>query len=93
MKLQRSAMPSDPDPPDLTLLMNVSLQVSARLGMCTLTIGEILALGAGSVIELDRAANEPVDVVVNGRALARGEIVAVDERFGVRITELVTPAA
>jgi len=57
-----------------------------------MTIGEILGIGAGSVVELDRASDEPVDLIVNGKAVARGHIVAVDERFGVRITELLEPA-
>ncbi len=71
------------------VLMNVSLAVSAELGRCSLRLGDLLKLGSGAVVELDRRAGAPIDLLVNGRLIARGEIVAVDERFGVRITEVV----
>jgi len=77
------------DARNLDLLMNVSLAVSAELGRCTMRVDEALKLGKGSVIELDRPAAGPIDVLVNNRLVARGEIVAVDDRFGVRITEVV----
>jgi len=83
----------EPEPPNLAFLMNVGLQVAARLGACTMTIGEILGIGAGSIVELDRASDEAVDLIVNGKAIARGEIVAVDEKFGVRVTEILEPPA
>lgn len=73
----------------LDLLMNVSLGVSAELGRCTMRVSDVLKLGRGSVVELDRLANGPIDVLVNDRLVARGEVVAVDDRFGVRITEVV----
>jgi flagellar motor switch protein FliN/FliY len=71
------------------LLLNVSLALSAELGRRTMRLGELLKLGPGSVLDLDRRADAPVDLLVNGRLIARGEIVAVDERYGVRITEVV----
>ena len=74
---------------NIDLLMNVSLGVSAELGRCTMRVSDVLKLGKGSVLELDRLAGGPVDVLVNGRLVARGEVVAVDDRFGVRITEVV----
>jgi flagellar motor switch protein FliN/FliY len=77
------------DARNMDLLMNVSLAVSAELGRCTMRVGDVLKLGRGSVIELDRAAAGPIDVLINNRLVARGEIVAVDERFGVRVTEVV----
>jgi flagellar motor switch protein FliN/FliY len=73
----------------LDVLMNVSLALSAELGRCSLRLSELLKLGNGAVVELDRRADAPVDLLVNGRLIARGEIVAIDERFGVRITEVV----
>ncbi len=76
----------------IDLLLDVSLQVTAELGRTELDIREILALGPGSVIELERLAGEPVDILVNGTLIARGEVVVVDEKFGVRVTEVVPPA-
>src|ERR671929_197896 len=76
----------------LDLLLDVALEVSVELGRSQMAIGEILALRTGSVIELDKLAGEPVDVAVNGTLVARGEVVVVDEKFGVRITEVVSKA-
>jgi flagellar motor switch protein FliN/FliY len=76
----------------IEMLMDVALEVSVELGRSHMSIGEILALRTGSVIELDKLAGEPVDVSVNGTLIARGEVVVVDEKFGVRITEVVSKA-
>ena len=73
----------------LDLLMNVSLGVSAELGRCTTRVSDVLKLGRGSIVELDRLATGPIDVLVNDRLVARGDVIAVDDRFGVRITEVV----
>ncbi|MGH7729613.1 MAG: flagellar motor switch protein FliN [Vulcanimicrobiaceae bacterium] len=81
------------DERNLDLLMNVSLALSAELGRCKLRVSEVSALGKGSVVALDRVAGDPIDLLVNGRLVARGEVVAVDERFGVRITEVVARKA
>jgi flagellar motor switch protein FliN/FliY len=81
------------DSRNLDLLMNVSLGVSAELGRCTMRVSDVLKLGKGSVVELDRLAGGPIDVLVNNRLVARGEIVAVEDRFGVRITEVVARRA
>ena len=70
----------------IDLLMDVNLPVSIELGRTQLSISEILALGPGSVVELARLAGEPVDVMVNHKLVARGEVVVVDENFAVRIT-------
>jgi flagellar motor switch protein FliN len=91
-------MPLTPEPPavdsahGIELLMDVALEVSVALGSSHMSIGEILALRTGSVVELDKLAGEPVDVSVNGTLVARGEVVVVDEKFGVRITEVVSKA-
>lgn len=68
--------------------MQVPLQLTALLGSCRLSIADVLKLGGGSVVELDRPAGDPVDLLANGTPFARGEIVAVDANFGIRITEL-----
>ena len=72
----------------MDLLLHVPLHVSVVVGSCTMSIGEILKLGTGSIVELDRDVTQPVDLLVNDRPIARGEIVAIDEAFGLRITEL-----
>ena len=73
---------------NIALLMHVPLHLTVELGSCTMSVAEILKLGTGSVVELDRAANHPVNLLVNNRPIARGEIVAVEENFGLRITEI-----
>jgi flagellar motor switch protein FliN len=78
---------------NLDLLMNVSVQVTAELGSCTMTVKDILKLGAGSIVELDRLASGPVDLLVNDKLVARGEVVAIDDNFGVRVTELIQKPA
>ena len=72
-------------------LMDVSLSLSVELGRKQMQIREILDLGPGKIIELDKLAGEPVDLLVNGKLLAKGEVVVVDENFGVRITDLISP--
>ena len=77
------------DPQNLDLLMNVQLRVTAELGTCKMMVQDILKLGTGSIVELDRLAGGPVDLLVNNKLVARGEVVAIDENFGVRVTELI----
>lgn len=76
---------------NLDLLLDVSLRVSVELGRTELSIKEILGLGPGSVVELDKLAGEPVDILVNNRLIAKGEVVVVDENFGVRVTDIISP--
>jgi flagellar motor switch protein FliN/FliY len=73
----------------LELLHDVTLGVTAELGRARMLVREVLSLAPGSVIELDRAAGSPVDVLVNGTLIARGEVVVIDEEFGIRITEVL----
>ena len=67
---------------------DVSVEISVELGRVTLPIGELLRLGAGAVLELERALSEPVDIVAQGVRLARGDVVVVEDRYAVRITEI-----
>lgn len=76
---------------DLAPVLDVPVELTVEIGRTTMTIRETLALGPGSVIPLDKVAGEPVDLLVNGRRIARGEVVAVDEEFGLRVTEVVSP--
>ncbi len=80
-----------PSPSAFDLIMDVSMRVTVELGRSSMTVEEILSLGPGSVVELDKLAGEPVDVLVNDQLIARGEVVVVDENFGVRVTEIVSP--
>jgi flagellar motor switch protein FliN/FliY len=75
---------------NLDVLLHVPLSVTAELGTCHMSVAEVLKLGAGSIIELDRLAGGPIDLMVNNKLIARGEVVAVDENFGVRVTELIS---
>jgi flagellar motor switch protein FliN/FliY len=75
---------------DLQRLHNVPVELAVEIGRTTMTIGETLALGPGSIVSLNRLAGEPVDLLVNGRPIARGEVVVVDEEFGLRVTEIVS---
>ncbi|PJA26651.1 MAG: flagellar motor switch protein FliN [candidate division Zixibacteria bacterium CG_4_9_14_3_um_filter_46_8] len=75
---------------NIGLLMDVPLPVSIELGRTTMTIEDILNLGPGSIVELDKLAGEPVDLLVNYRMIAKGEVVVVDENFGIRITDLIS---
>jgi flagellar motor switch protein FliN/FliY len=90
--LTAAAAPANPaGPAPLDRLLDVSVTVTAELGRVTLAIGEVLKLGVGSVIELDRPLSEPVDLMVQGVRLARGEVVVVDDRFAIRIKEIADP--
>lgn len=75
----------------LSMLLDLTLAVSIELGRTTMTVQEILRLGRGSVIQLDRIAGEPIDVFVGERRFAEGEVVVLGEYFGVRITRIVSP--
>ena len=77
----------------LDFLLDVPLRLTVELGGAQLTIRELLQLGHGSVIELDKPGGDPLDVFVNGKPIARGEAVIVNEKFGVRLTEVVSQSA
>ena len=76
---------------NLDLVLDVPVNVSLRVGSTDISIRDLVKLVEGSVIALDRDASEPMDVLVNGTLIAQGEIVVVDERFGVRLTDVVSP--
>jgi len=77
---------------NINLILDVPLQVTVELGRTKKTIREILDLSTGSIVELDKLAGEPVEIQINGHYLAKGEVVVIDENFGVRITEIASPA-
>ena len=77
----------------LDMLHDVEMEVSAELGRTRMSVRELLSLSPGAIVELDRAAGSPADLLVNGRLIARGEVVVIDENFGIRITEIVSPGS
>ena len=77
--------------PNFDLLAGVSLRVSVEVGSTSMTLADLLAMTEGSVVELDRAANELLDIYANGTLIARGEIVNVDGRYGIQVAEVVAP--
>ncbi|MFZ5826790.1 MAG: flagellar motor switch protein FliN [Bacillota bacterium] len=81
------------DPASLGALADVELELTVELGQARRNIRDILGMGPGSVMELDKHAGETVDILVNGRLVARGEVVVIGENYGVRITELVNTSA
>ncbi|MAF68853.1 MAG: flagellar motor switch protein FliN [Micavibrio sp.] len=79
----------EPMAKDVAALYNVPVQVSAVLGRSTMQVSQLLKLGRGAVVELDRKVGEPIDIYVNNRLVARGEVVVVEDRLGVTMTEIV----
>jgi flagellar motor switch protein FliN len=79
------------DDADLSLVFDLPVELAVEIGRTTMTIRETLAIAPGSLIQLNRLAGEPVDLLVNGHRIARGEVVAIDEEFGLRVTEIVSP--
>jgi flagellar motor switch protein FliN/FliY len=75
----------------IDILLDIPLEVSVELGRVRMYVKDVLELGTGSIVEIDKAAGEPVDVLVNGRLVAKGEVVVIEDNFGVRITEILTP--
>jgi len=76
---------------NIGLIMDVSMEMTVELGRTKKLIKEILSMGEGTIIELDKLAGEPVDILVNHKLIAKGEVVVIDENFGVRVTEIVSP--
>jgi flagellar motor switch protein FliN/FliY len=85
------ALPGEPR--DLRLLSDIELELCVEIGRARLPLRQLLALTPGSVVELDRALGEPVDVLVNGKLVARGQIVTIADEFGVRLSEIIDPSA
>ena len=86
-----AAAKDNPPTRRLELLLDVPLELSVELGRTRMSIQELLSLGPGSVVELDKVAGEPLDILVNDRLVARGEAVVVNDKFGIRITDIVSP--
>lgn len=83
--------PNDPQQDNLARVLEIPITLSMEIGRTKLSIRNLLQLNRGSVVELDRLAGEPLDVLVNGTLVARGEVVVVNEKFGIRVTDVVSP--
>src|SRR5690606_15863642 len=80
------------DSPDLDVILDIPVQISMEVGSTSITIRNLLQLNQGSVIELDRLAGEPLNVLVNGTLIAHGEVVVVNDKFGIRMTDVISPS-
>ncbi|GAB1386161.1 flagellar motor switch protein FliN [Melaminivora sp.] len=90
--LRPSAAAHDPAVHDINMVLDIPVQLSVELGRTKVPIKYILQLAQGSVVELDALAGEPMDVLVNGYLIAQGEVVVVNDKFGIRLTDVVTPS-
>ncbi len=80
------------DNPDLDVILDIPVEIAMEVGTTSITIRNLLQLNQGSVIELDRMAGEPLDVLVNGTLIAHGEVVVVNDKFGIRMTDVISPS-
>lgn len=76
---------------DIDLILDIPLDVSVELGRVKMLVNDLLQLGQGSIIELDKAVGEPLEIYINNKLTARGEVVVVDEKFGIRVTDIISP--
>jgi flagellar motor switch protein FliN/FliY len=88
----RSNEPVSLDGPNLDVILDIPVSISMEVGSTDINIRNLLQLNQGSVIELDRLAGEPLDVLVNGTLIAHGEVVVVNEKFGIRLTDVISPS-
>ena len=82
----------DSMPRGMDLILDIPLDVSVELGRVQMLIKDVLELATGSIVELERVAGEPIDLLVNGQLIAKGEVVVIEDNFGIRITEIISPA-
>lgn len=76
---------------ELAFILDIPLELSVELGRSRMLINDLLQLGQGSIIELNKLAGEPLEVYINGKLVAKGEVVVVNEKFGVRLTDIISP--
>ncbi|MEE9613102.1 MAG: flagellar motor switch protein FliN [Desulfatiglandales bacterium] len=76
---------------DLDLILDIHLDVSVELGRVKMLVNDLLKLGQGSIIELNKSVGEPLEIYINNKLIARGEVVVMDERFGIRVTDIISP--
>lgn len=91
-EFQESTLPANGTHPDLDVILDIPVTISMEVGNSSIPIRNLLQLNQGSVLELDRLAGEPLDVLVNGMLIAHGEVVMVNEKFGIRLTDVISPS-
>jgi len=91
-QLQNTAMSVSEEDINLDVILDIPVTISMEIGSTKINIRNLLQLNQGSVVELDRMAGEPLDVVVNGTLIAHGEVVVVNEKFGIRLTDIISPS-
>ena len=91
-QIQDAAAPSTAMPVDIARVLDVPVQLTAEIGRTRITIKSLLQLSQGSVVELDGLAGQPLDVLINGYLIAQGEVVVVNEKYGIRLTDIITPS-
>ncbi|WP_211465999.1 flagellar motor switch protein FliN [Collimonas silvisoli] len=87
-----SGEPAEVAKTDIDMILDIPVQMTAELGRTRITIKNLLQLAQGSVVELDGLAGEPMDVLINGYLIAQGEVVVVNDKFGIRLTDIITPS-
>jgi len=87
---QSGAGADDDEPKDLEFILDIPLEVSVELGRTRMQVNDLLRLGQGSIVELSKLADEPMDIYVNRKLFARGEVVVVNEKFGIRLTDIIS---
>jgi flagellar motor switch protein FliN/FliY len=87
-----AAVPAGLEGPNLDVILDIPVSISMEVGSTEISIRNLLQLNQGSVVELDRLAGEPLDVLVNGTLIAHGEVVVVNEKFGIRLTDVISPS-
>lgn len=90
--LEEEDIPRAPDDVNMDVILDIPVTISMEIGRTRINIRNLLQLNQGSVVELDRLAGEPLDVLVNGTLIAHGEVVVVNEKYGIRLTDVISPA-
>ena len=91
-QIQEPAAPAGVSAVDIARVMDVPVQLTAEIGRTRITIKSLLQLSQGSVVELDGLAGQPLDVLINGYLIAQGEVVVVNDKYGIRLTDIITPS-
>jgi len=76
---------------DLGFILDIPLELSVEFGKVKIVINDLIQLGQGSIIELDKSVGDPLEIYINGKLIARGEVVVVDDKFGIRVTDIISP--